>query len=403
MITNKNEWKNALSKALKTLPADERRRVFEYYDELFADRIDEGQREADILAALGDPNDAAGKILADYDAYLGRDENPEPKEPDGQKEPTDMSELRRGGEHTFETETDKRDDSRVEGNAVQNGKSGFSNSDADTAVEDFDGDVYTEETNRKFASVRKLKIDVTVPEIIICRADKFALKVGHSNDTKFDVDVGGDTLYIRERAKNIGAAFKNFFGFGSGTLKVCIELPSLDAVKCNAVKNGCRIRGFSLKRAELDTAGGDIALVGCDSEYVSLRATGGDVEVKGGMHDSVNVTSTSGDISVAGLAAKTLTLTNVGGDIIVDDVSSKEKTVCRTVGGDIKATTLESDCIECKTVGGDVKLRIVGNESDYSVSAKSVMGKVHAPFGAEGKKSLSVSGVGGTIDVDFVK
>ena len=131
MITNKNEWKNVLSKALKTLPADERRRVLEYYDELFADRIDDGQREADILAALGDPNDAAGKILADYDAYLGRDENPEPKEPDGQKEPTDMSELRRGGERTFETETDKRDDSRVEGNAVQNGKSGFSNSDAE--------------------------------------------------------------------------------------------------------------------------------------------------------------------------------------------------------------------------------------------------------------------------------
>ena len=72
------------------------------------------------------------------------------------------------------------------------------------------------------------------------------------------------------------------------------------------------------------------------------------------------------------------------------------------MGGDIKAATLESDNIECKTVGGDVKLRIVGNENDYSVNVKSVMGKIHAPLGTGGKKSLSVSGVGGGIDVDFI-
>lgn len=403
MITNKNEWKNMLSKALKPLPAEERRRVLEYYDELFADRIDEGQREADILLSLGDPVDAANKILADYDAYLERDETAAPKEASEKKEEAGMPELRRADERTFETKTDEKSVDPFDGvPAPSDKKKGFSNTSEQLGPVDFDGDVFTADTNKKFSAVRKLKIDVTVPEIIIRRADKFSLKTEHSGDTKFDVDVGGDTLYIRERAKNIGAAFKNFFGFGSGTLKILIELPELDAVKCNAVKNGCRMQGLSVRRVEIDTTGGDISVVGCDTEYISLRATGGDVEIKGGMHDSVSVTSTSGDISAIGLSAKTLTLTNVGGDITVDDVSAKEKTVCRTMGGDIKATTLESDNIECKTVGGDVKLRIVGNESDYSVNVKSVMGKVHAPLGSDGKKSLSVSGVGGSIDVDFI-
>lgn len=400
MIMNKNDWKNALSKALKELPAEERRRVLEYYDELFADRIDDGQREADIIMSLGDPKEAATKILSDYEAYLKRDESS--VRPD-EKEEEPLS-LKRSTERDFETDTDSsRPDPFARETVASEKNKGFSNASGESELTDFDGDMFTSETNRKFDDVRKLKIDVTVPEIIIRRADKFTLKVSRSNDTKFDADVSGDTLYIRERAKGIGTAFKNFFGFGSGTLKIYIEIPSLDAVKCNAVKNGCRMQGLSVKRAEIDTAGGDISLVGCDSEYMSLRATGGDVEVRGGVHDSLSITSTSGDVTAAGLTASTLTLTNVGGDITIDDVSAKEKTVCRTMGGDIGATTLESDNIECKTMGGDIKLRIVGNESEYDISTKSVMGKVRSPIGGGGKKSLSVSGVGGSIDVEFIK
>ena len=70
----KYEWDRRLRKSLKELPADERQRVFEYYDELFEDKIDSGEKEEAVVARFGEPEAAARKILADYNAYLGRDE-----------------------------------------------------------------------------------------------------------------------------------------------------------------------------------------------------------------------------------------------------------------------------------------------------------------------------------------
>ena len=50
----KYEWDRRLRKALKDLPAEERRRVFEYYDELFEDRMDGGAKEEAIVGAFGE-------------------------------------------------------------------------------------------------------------------------------------------------------------------------------------------------------------------------------------------------------------------------------------------------------------------------------------------------------------
>ena len=66
----KYEWESELKKGIHRLPADELKRVMEYYDELFADMIERGKGECEIIAEFGNPVDVAYKILSEYDGEL---------------------------------------------------------------------------------------------------------------------------------------------------------------------------------------------------------------------------------------------------------------------------------------------------------------------------------------------
>ncbi len=71
----KFEWERQLKKGISGLPKTEQQRVLDYYNELFADKIDAGLREQYIISEFGNPYDVANKILVDY--YNDGKENPE--------------------------------------------------------------------------------------------------------------------------------------------------------------------------------------------------------------------------------------------------------------------------------------------------------------------------------------
>lgn len=62
----KFEWERQLKKGISGLPKTEQQRVLDYYNELFADKIDAGLREQYIISEFGNPYDVANKILVDY-------------------------------------------------------------------------------------------------------------------------------------------------------------------------------------------------------------------------------------------------------------------------------------------------------------------------------------------------
>lgn len=66
----KYEWESELRKNIHRLPQDEIERVLEYYDELFADKIERGYRESEIVGQFGNPVDVADKILSEYEGEL---------------------------------------------------------------------------------------------------------------------------------------------------------------------------------------------------------------------------------------------------------------------------------------------------------------------------------------------
>lgn len=64
----RSQWEKKLRKKLSALPADERNRILEYYDELYCDKRDAGLREEEILKEFGPPEDAAARAVEESGA-----------------------------------------------------------------------------------------------------------------------------------------------------------------------------------------------------------------------------------------------------------------------------------------------------------------------------------------------
>lgn len=62
----KYEWESELRRNIIALPPDELKRIFEYYDELFADKAESGKSETQIVSEFGNPADVARKLLSEY-------------------------------------------------------------------------------------------------------------------------------------------------------------------------------------------------------------------------------------------------------------------------------------------------------------------------------------------------
>lgn len=58
-----NEWRDELKQNLFSVSEDERKRVFDYYAEAYADRREAGFSEEEIIRGFGAPYDAAQRIL----------------------------------------------------------------------------------------------------------------------------------------------------------------------------------------------------------------------------------------------------------------------------------------------------------------------------------------------------
>ena len=79
------EWENELKKNMKGLPEAEQTRVLEYYNEMFADGLEFGKSEKQLISEFGNPVDVAYRIMTEY----GMDERVK----DGERtiEPTDKT------------------------------------------------------------------------------------------------------------------------------------------------------------------------------------------------------------------------------------------------------------------------------------------------------------------------
>lgn len=456
----KYEWDRRFKRLLKDLPRDEQRRVFEYYDELFEDKIDAGLKEAEIVAQFGEPEVAAEKILGDYSQYLSRakiaadeikeeektlgaeesqydrpiraqrgfalnsdtgasqsgetDDAGRPKkkaffgsadgEFDNPDRGSESAEITDGGYQTADKAFERADAVFAEADAGGAAANKCAEDDKKKVIQDYsyygtNFDVLTENSNSGFAFVRRLKLDLAETDVVIRKAEKFSLRFQEDKNTKYEINTSRDTLYVKEKYKR----YLHFFNFKSRPKTMIIELPSLSEIAFNSVKCGCDVQGFSLRHVVLKTVNGDLILKDCGSEYLSLSTTNGDASITGGDYGGFTVTTTSGDIKADGIRAKDAACISTSGDIILGNVKTDgKKLLVKTISGDIKCDSIVLNGGEFKTISGDVDVRLKGREDDFNVKISTITGNVKAPRGGSGSSQVTVSTISGNVDLAFV-
>ncbi len=69
----KKEWFSRLRNFIQGMPQEEQRKIFDYYEELYADKRESGMSEWDIIAEFGNPQEVAGKMLTEMSTLHSED------------------------------------------------------------------------------------------------------------------------------------------------------------------------------------------------------------------------------------------------------------------------------------------------------------------------------------------
>ncbi|MBQ1703568.1 MAG: DUF4097 family beta strand repeat protein, partial [Oscillospiraceae bacterium] len=113
------------------------------------------------------------------------------------------------------------------------------------------------------------------------------------------------------------------------------------------------------------------------------------------------ISTVSGDIELKRVAATGLKLNSVSGEIGGEEIYAGDKLIVHTVSGDVDiemASPLKVGSVE--STSGDINLTLYGRDEDYSVSVRSISGKVKAPGNnEEAENAVRVRTASGDIDV----
>ncbi|MBQ7459869.1 MAG: DUF4097 family beta strand repeat protein [Oscillospiraceae bacterium] len=348
---NKKEFIDELCKRLRKTPADEAERTVNYYSEAIDDRIEDGMTEEEAVAALGSIDDIVREVIGQSAA----DEK---------------------GETADNRETEIK---RVRKNYVVDP-----------------------------AGVNTVNVTETNGSVELAKSPdgRIHFRVTEDKNLSYSVRKEKGVVIIRKETRRIGFAALGIsfpIDFGMTESRIKVELPDNFAPFID-VKTGSGDISGTVGAAQglfAGTGSGDISLKGVASGKTTLTSASGDVEVLDLMTNEAEISTVSGDLSMKRCAAESMKLKTVSGGISGKEIYADKKLIVNTVSGDIDInmeSPLELGSFE--STSGDISLSLYGCESDYSVSAKSITGKVGAPNGNESAgRAIRVRTASGDIDV----
>lgn len=85
----------ALSQRIAALPADEKNTVYEYYNEIYLDKKENGMDEEEIIAEFGDIDEIAAKILSEYPPDQQANVDPQSQRTGSDNQPYSVQTIKR--------------------------------------------------------------------------------------------------------------------------------------------------------------------------------------------------------------------------------------------------------------------------------------------------------------------
>ena len=348
---NKKEFIDELCKKLRLAPADEAERTVNYYSEAIDDRIEDGMTEEEAVAAVGNIDDIVREVIGDAEV--------------------------RENEGTWDS-----DEKSVRKNYVVDP-----------------------------AGVTALIATETSGDVELARSldGKIHVRVTEDRNVSYSVTKAAGTVTVTKKTQrggfrlNLGILTISGDGIFSGASGIKLELPDTIAPNITAKTGSGDIKG-TVTAAQSLTCGsgsGDLVLWSVAAGKTELSTASGDVDLTDITTNELAISTVSGDIELKRVAATGLKLNSVSGEIGGEEIYAGDKLIVHTVSGDVDiemASPLKVGSVE--STSGDINLTLYGRDEDYSVSVRSISGKVKAPGNnEEAENAVRVRTASGDIDV----
>ena len=298
----KAEFLKALEEKLSALSAQDRVASLAYYEEIIDDRMEEGLREADAVAAAGPVEEAAAQLLAETPhAETRLCAQPKRIEPAG----------------SFLLFTDPFD-----------------------AVE----------------------IHATCADVELRPSEDGVCRVEFQEEQRCAASVAGGVLHIQELRRRVGLTLDLSIG-GRQLLDVpmrdnalLVYLPAHTYRMLRAETRSGEIEvsgGLSFDRAVLRSASGDVEFRAAVQSELRIHTASGDIEVKHSAPERMQLETASGDVELSGCGASSVTVRTSSGDVEFADCDETALDI-RTASGDIDGRFSVPRAVSASSVSGEI-------------------------------------------------
>ena len=360
---NKQEFLSAFQRAMESLGVKDQAAHYGFFEELFSDMGEEGIREEEISARLGDPWELAASLLREEEdrGTSGRKREPpfvpvtEPNEQSGTQE---MEE--RAGREKVEKFFSWRNGFlrllRGPGKIQFDLNLGSRNSEE-------------QETRIPVSGIEELEINWRAGELEIGsenREDILLTEYRGENDPPMRTEVRGSCLYVFYAERPCGSKDLNVLlpKALADSLRRCIVSTisadaSLSAItvrefKLNSVSGNQEVR-LSAEQAEFSSASGDLEL-DVQAEMIEAKTASGDVSLTAANSAEIIISTASGDIECRGTTRR-LTLNSASGDVSYSGTADEIQV--KTASGDCGlALEVSPNRLDVTSVSGDVDVKL---------------------------------------------
>ena len=357
---NKEIYIRELLAELGDVSEKEREQIREFFEEMILDRIEAGEKQEDIMASLGTPKEAAGRLRkAEQEEQIAQ----------GHDLAADPSDIHSDGEGTYENGADAP--TPASGNEVL-----------------------------------AVQIRTDMHPVEICRYDGERVQIVY--DARESIETVTETfsqgvLSFRQKVKSW--KIWKIWNY-SWRKSICVKLPMDFAGKVQIFADAAPItlrKIGVLKELSVQTGNAKIEIFDLKAESLLAHTSNAQILAERISAKSGILRTTNARIEVTDMDGEHLSFTTSNNRICLTQVTAHPELCAKTSNGALKVDRLEADHISLRTSNGPVSGFIAGVMEDYDIISSTGFARNNLPERkATGKeKQLEVKTSNGKIQLEF--
>ncbi len=433
----REEYMNALKRALEPFSQEARDAALSFYGEMLDDRMEDGMDEASAVAAMESPEDIASRLGAEGGAPLQ-------DKPDGNGQAAEgfgdeamefsslvnsvlsATEKAEGGirltlgnmQEKIEAYEKRQEEKRREEEArkAEAEKAGAAPAQSRERVgEERIGEYEKRILTCPADALRGARLTGGDMPIRVCpgEKDKAELVYYTCEDDPYEAFVENGVLTLRKAGKSggnrfsfsmLGGAIRMMWSKPSPTVELFLPRDALVDLQAQTSNASIKVNGLhALCDVNLKTSNSRIVMEEMSCKALSAVTSNGrivllDVRSK----QRVTCSSSNARIEATGVNGREeVTLTTSNGRILAEDVTAGRELRLRTSNGCIEVKRLSAAALTLTTSNSSIRGTLPGRQQDWAIESATSNGRNTLPRQQDGEKPLKVRTSNGSLDLKF--